>query len=163
MYKLLYEISIFYIIGMIILLIVFLFLSITTIFAVINAFRSHSKIIKRIMLTIVSVGFTFGTVAIFFFTFINNDNPYFAYKTNNYKTVEGKICNYERNEGSELKYEEFKVNNVTFEYGIDISYGYNVDKAKGHKCKNGDYVKIGYVYDETQNVNTIVKFEIRED
>lgn len=159
MYEVLYEISIFDVIWW---FLFYLLLSFFTILLTIGAFINHSKLIIKIVLTTISLVFLFAmwtTVYEMFFV----DNIYSDYKNGNYKTVVGIIEDYERNEEIELKYEQFTVNNVYFKNSNDVYWGYDVYKSSGHQFKNGDNLRISYVYDELTDKNVIVKLEIKSE
>ena len=86
--------------------------------------------------------------------------PYFA---GEYKTVAGVVEKFESLPPKGNGTESFEVNGIKFDYSkSSIAYaGYNIESsAGGYINKNGQNVRIRYVYDDVYNRNLILKLEI---
>lgn len=86
--------------------------------------------------------------------------PYFA---GEYKTVAGVVENFDPLPQNGNGTESFEVNGIKFDYSkSSIAYvGYNIESsAGGYISKNGQNVRIKYIYDDVYDRNLILKLEI---
>lgn len=86
--------------------------------------------------------------------------PYFV---GEYKTVSGVVEDFEPLPPNGNGSESFEVNGIKFDYSkSSIAYvGYNIESsAGGYINKNGQNVRIRYVYDDVYDRNLILKLEI---
>lgn len=86
--------------------------------------------------------------------------PYFD---GEYKTVSGVVENFKPLPSKGNGTESFEVNGIEFEYSkSSIAYvGYNIESsAGGYINKNGQNVRLKYIYDDVYDRNLILKLEI---
>lgn len=84
-----------------------------------------------------------------------------AYKEGKYNTTEGYVENFIPGSYRDGEKESFDVNGVHFEYSdYENTQGYNVTRSHGGVIrKEGQYLKIGYIYDTGTCKNVIVRIE----
>lgn len=72
---------------------------------------------------------------------ITYDSVVLEYKRGNYHEVEGRVEDFVK----KVHDEEFIVNNVKFEYGIDLMWGYTLTLRKSVITGDGQYLRIRYI------------------
>jgi hypothetical protein len=140
------------------LLIIFVFLSY-------KSYKLKENIVLSIILSIATIFMTTLCVS-HIYEFKNlKTNILDSYIKGNYETVEGTVQGFEPLPLNGNGTESFTVNGIQFRYSNSaLSYiGYKTTAAEGgYITKNGQNVRIGYIYDDTYENNIILKLDIEK-
>ena len=120
----------------------------------------HIKIVK--IFCLVGIAFVIiWSAVVFIAQFSMYNKTVVAYHRGNYQTVEGYVENFSPMPYEGHSRESFEINGVKFSYSdYNIHPGYNTTKYHGGVIKkNGQHLKIGYVYLNETYGNIIVYIE----
>ena len=130
-----------------------------------KSYKLKGHIILSIILSIATIFMTTLCVSNIYGFKNLKSNILDSYFKGNYQTVEGAVQDFEPLPLNGNGTESFTVNGIQFRYSNSALsyYGYKTTAAEGgYITKNGQNVRIKYIYDETYENNIILKLDIEK-